>query len=108
MSSAGRRAGWKLVGETAGRPPGADRAAQPKKVWLLGLADDWLERLRTVPSPRLGAFPAQARARRAHRLARREVRTQEAGRADGDPSPPGPLGRSIPKLTGKSVGASVG
>ena len=53
-----RAAGWKLVGKTAGRPPGADRAGTPKKVWLLGLASHWRERLRAVPPARLGAFPA--------------------------------------------------
>ena len=47
-----RAAGWKLVGKTAGRPPGADRAGTPKKVWLLGLASHWRGALARRPRPR--------------------------------------------------------
>ena len=53
-----RAAGWECVGQTAGRPPGAAAAVEPKAVWLCGLRDAWRERLRREPPRAPGAFPA--------------------------------------------------
>ena len=55
-----RAAGWACVGRTAGRPPGAAGAVEPKRVWLLGLEMDWAETLRRPPAREPGSFPALA------------------------------------------------
>ena len=53
-------AGWACVGRTAGRPPGAAGAAEPKRVWLRGLEADWEQTLRRTPARAPGSFPALA------------------------------------------------
>ena len=52
-----RAAGWKCVGITRGKPPGAGPPVEPKSVWLRGLKDGWEEALRAEPARELGAFP---------------------------------------------------
>ena len=52
-----RAAGFQCVGQTAGKPPGAAAAVEPKSVWLRGLATGWEDLFRRVPERQLGTFP---------------------------------------------------
>ena len=52
-----RAAGWQCVGQTHGRPPGAQRQAEPKGVWLKGLEEGWQETLQAAPERSPGVFP---------------------------------------------------
>ena len=62
-----RAADFQCVGHTAGKPPGAQAAVEPKSVWLRGLAAAWEQALRRVPERRLGTFPELVLAEQASR-----------------------------------------
>ena len=52
-----KAAGWQCVGRTAGQPPGAAAATEPKSVWLRGLEAGWEQTLRRPPEREPGRFP---------------------------------------------------
>ena len=52
-----KAAGWQCVGRTAGQPPGAAVAGQPKSVWVRGLEAGWEATLRCPPPREAGRFP---------------------------------------------------